>query len=69
MVLGGGWPPCLLCVRAALPFVASRGPAHRAMSYEPFSRMAGAAPLVSRGSAPPESVELALAALLLSAGR
>ena len=31
------------------PFVASRGPAHRAMSYEPFSRMAGAAPLVSRG--------------------
>ena len=30
------------------PFVASRGPAHRAMSYEPFSRMAGAAPRAAR---------------------
>ena len=38
-----------MCWRAALSlFVASRGPAHRAMSYELFSRMAGAAPLAAR---------------------
>ena len=31
-----------------LPFAALIGPAHRAMSYEPFSRMAGAAPRAAR---------------------
>ena len=44
------------------PFVASRGPVHCAMSYELFSRMAGAAPLAARsaleGFAPPESLPL-----------
>jgi hypothetical protein len=57
-----------LCEGCPFPSWASRGPVHRAMSYEPFSRMAGAAPLASRGSAAGD-VELALAALLLSAGR
>ena len=52
-----------------LPFLPFAGPALFIPSYELFSRMALAAPLALRGSAPPESVELALAALLLSAGR
>jgi len=52
------------------PFVASRGPAHRAMSYEPFSRMAGAAPLAVKLSRLISFVGRALLALLLlSAGR
>ena len=46
------------------------GPAHRAMSYEPFSRMAGAAPLAVKLSRLISFVGRALLALLLlSAGR